>query len=46
MIGIIFTLVNYSKAQTKPTRVYNFIAGRYEPTPVDCFDDIVIEPPH
>ncbi|CUT05038.1 hypothetical protein [Candidatus Kryptobacter tengchongensis] len=45
VVSIIFTFVNYSKAQTKPTRTWMENLGTCQPPAQNCFDDIIIEPP-
>jgi hypothetical protein len=45
VLSLLFALVHHSSGQSAPTRIYNFTAGRCEPTPIDCFDDVVVEPP-
>jgi len=45
IISFVVAFVNYSKAQSTPTRTWIPDPGICEPPATNCFDDIIIEPP-
>ncbi len=45
IVSVVIAFVNYSKAQSTPTRTWIPEPGICEPPATNCFNDVIIEPP-